>query len=235
MTTEGFELFMEAASQCSPWPWFGEAAKFVDARMAQDGGHDWGHLGRVLSNARMLTWRSYDETTAPSHWPVIAAAVLFHDVVNLPKDSPQRSQASTMAAQVAAAYFEPRGAFDAQQLATIQEAIRCHSYSSGLRAQSLEAQIVSDADRLDALGVVGAARTFAVGAVMGRPLCHPFDPLALHRQADDSVWGVDHFYTKLFKLPQLMYTQAGRQVADARVAFMTLMLEQLGQEVLGQR
>ena len=222
--------FLEAAQPLTGWAWFDQAAAQVDALMAQDSGHDWGHLSRVLHNAHQL-WRQQGQGS----WPVIAAAVLMHDLVNLPKDSPSRHLASTMSAERALALLTPMGVFSSQELDLIAEAIRCHSYSSGLRAQSVEAQLVSDADRLDALGAVGAARTLAVGGALGRPLCHPGDPLARQRPIDDSVWSVDHFEAKLFKLPALMYTQAGLAMAQERVCFMRSLLERLEAEVRGQR
>lgn len=228
----GLDRFLDAARQHTPWPWFAKATAFVDAQMAQDGGHDWGHLSRVLANARLL-WAG--ECADEQVWPVIAAAVLFHDVVNLPKDSPERHLASTQAAQVAVDYLRPLEVFSDEQLDQLEEAIRCHSFSSGFRATSLEAQLVSDADRLDALGAVGAARTFAVGGALGRPLAHPSDPICRHREPDDKVWSVDHFFAKLFKLPELMYTQTGLKVAQARVLFMRELLTQLEAEFLGER
>lgn len=224
--------FLEAARQHTPWPWFASATAFVDAQMAQDGGHDWGHLSRVLANARQL-WAG--EGSPDQAWPVIAAAVLFHDVVNLPKDSPERHLASTKAAQVAVDYLRPLEVFSASQLTELEEAIRCHSFSSGFRATSFEAQIVSDADRLDALGAVGAARTFAVGGALGRPLAHPSDPICRQREPDDKVWSVDHFFAKLFLLPELMYTKTGLKIAQARVLFMRELLDQLEAELMGTR
>ncbi len=109
--------------------------------------------------------------------------------------------------------------------------IRSHSFSAGFEATTLEAKILADADRLDALGAIGIARTFAVGGQLGRALCHPGDPLATSREPDDAVYGVDHFYCKLLKLKDMFYTSEGRRVAEARDAFMRHYLEVLADEV----
>lgn len=226
---DALNTFCQRTQKLCPWPWYAQAIDHVEQEMAQDGGHDWSHLTRVLQSAHALT----EATDQPVDWQVVACAVLFHDVVNLPKDHPERHLASTMAAQHAVDYAQEHWSMTEQQLTLLEEAIRCHSFSSGFRATSIEAQLVSDADRLDALGAFGIARTFAVGGMLDRPLTHPSDPLAKNREPNDKVWSVDHFFVKLFKLPDLMYTDAGRDEGLRRVAFMKTFLNVLESELLG--
>ena len=99
-------------------------------------------------------------------------------------------------------------------------AIEAHSFSAAIAPTSLEARIVQDADRLDALGAVGLARMFYVSGRLGRALAHPTDPLALHREWDDMQYALDHIEAKLARLPGMMQTQAGREVADERLALL---------------
>ena len=227
---ESASVYLELTSAHTGWSWWEEAVAHVDDAMAQDGGHDWGHLGRVFMNARNLCQveaRGQDET-----WLIVATAALFHDVVNLPKNSPERHLASTYAAKHAADWLKAHTPLDDDTIDAVSEAIRCHSFSSGFVAESLPAQIVSDADRLDALGAIGIARTFFVGGVLDRPLFHPTDPLAEERQADDGVWSVDHFFIKLLELPGKMYTNAGLEEGSRRADYMREFLTRLKQEAL---
>ncbi|MEC9441220.1 MAG: HD domain-containing protein [Myxococcota bacterium] len=227
---ESASVYLELTSPHAPWTWWGAAVSHVNEAMAQDGGHDWGHLGRVFMNARNLCdaeAHGQEET-----WLIVAAAALFHDVVNLPKNSPERHLASTYAAKHANDWLAEHTPLTEAQRQGVHEAIRCHSFSSGFIAESLPAKLVSDADRLDALGAIGIARTFFVGGVLDRPLFHPTDPLAEAREPDDGVWSVDHFFVKLLELPKRMYTEAGLREANARADYMRAFLAALKQEAL---
>jgi uncharacterized protein len=110
--------------------------------------------------------------------------------------------------------------FPADKLDAVAHAIEAHSFSAGIAPASLEAQIVQDADRLDALGAVGLARMFYISGRLGRALAHPTDPLALHRERDDMRYALDHIEEKLATLPAMMQTQAGRAVAHERLTLM---------------
>lgn len=229
---DGQRHFIQRAQAIQPIPWLEKSAAYIQDNMLQDTGHDWSHLTRVLNAARVI----WEVEGGQGDWTVIVAAVLFHDVVNLPKDHPNRKQASTMAAQIAHDWAMGDGAwgFSAQQMILMEEAIRCHSYSSGFVAQSIEAKIVSDADRIDALGAFGIARTFAVGGSLGRVLAHPVDPLANNRELDDGVWSVDHFFVKLFRLPERMYTQSAKDLAGKRIEMMRAFLDVMEKELSGR-
>lgn len=96
----------------------------------------------------------------------------------------------------------------------LQDAVLCHSYSRGLNPKTLEGRVFQDADRLDALGAIGIARTFAVTGSMGRSFYHPEDPFfQMARELNDREYAVDHFYRKLFTLENTMQTEAGRKIA----------------------
>lgn len=121
--------------------------------------------------------------------------------------------------------------YPGERLAAVAHAIEAHSFSAGIAPQTLEAQVVQDADRLDALGAVGLARTLMLGAAMGRPLYHPDEPFPIERPADDMTASIDHFYTKLLHLADRMHTAAGRAEAAQRTAFLRAFLVQLGAEI----
>ncbi|CUH51314.1 HD domain-containing protein [Shimia marina] len=193
--------------------------------MAQDSAHDLAHLDRVWQTAQKLA-----ELEAGADLKVLLGAAYLHDLVNLPKDSPRRAKASTMAAAAAAPILRTHG-FDNHQVAAAQHAIAAHSFSAGLQPKSPEARILRDADRLDALGAIGIARTFAVGGALGRALYDEDDPFAENRALDDTAFALDHWPLKLFRLPEDMLTEAGCAMAHARAADMRLFAQRLAFEL----
>jgi uncharacterized protein len=186
------------------------------AALAQgDPAHDLAHLQRVWATAQALLADSPNTDAL-----VVLAACMLHDCVNLPKNHPQRTQASRMAARKAVALLAQHR-FPADKLDAVAHAIEAHSFSAGIAPETLEAQIVQDADRLDALGPVGIARMFSVGGQLGRALAHPSDPLAQHRTLDDMRYTLDHIAVKLATLPDSMQTAAGRRLGAQRMAWVT--------------
>ena len=197
--------------------------EIVGARMARDPAHDLAHLDRVWANAREIAGEDVDA-------PVLLAASYLHDLVNLPKDSPDRARASTRAAEAAAPILRELD-FDAAQVAATRHAIVAHSFSAGIPPETEEARILRDADRLDALGAIGIARCFATSGALNRPLYDPADPFAARRAPDDAAFGLDHFRTKLLTLPEGMLTARGREIARLRARRMIRFLEELGDEI----
>ena len=176
-----------------------------------DGAHDINHLLRVWQTAQSLL-AAYPEADAL----VVQAACFLHDLVNLPKDHPERAGASQLAA-LAARTALARHEFPADKLAGVAHAIEAHSFSAAISPTTIEAKIVQDADRLDALGAVGLARLFYTAGKMNSALAHPQDPLAMRRAPDDRTFALDHIAVKLEKLPATMQTEAGRKLGRARL------------------
>lgn len=189
-----------------------------------DPAHDWPHIGRVAATARKMC------ESEEANLEITLAAVYCHDLVNLPKNHPERKNASTLAAHEAEPHLKEAG-FDASEIEKIQSAIIEHSFSKGLKPSSLEAAIVQDADRLDALGAIGILRCAAVNTKMESAFYEPQDPFAEERPLDDKQFMVDHYFVKLFKLPELMNTEAGKRIALERVEFMSQFLDTLGKEI----
>tara|TARA_R100001143_G_C3360981_1_gene135631 strand:+ start:13630 stop:14259 length:630 start_codon:yes stop_codon:yes gene_type:complete len=189
-----------------------------------DSAHDITHTERVVRNAQLLA----KEETCDEE--VVLAAAWLHDCVIVPKDDPNRKKASKMAAEKATIYLKSIQ-FDNEKIPKVAHAIESHSFSAGIKPKTLEAKIVQDADRLDALGAIGIARCFMVGGQMNRSLYQAEDPFCIHRVPDDSEWTIDHFYTKLFKLPELMNVESAKKEAMRRVDFMKLFLDRMDQEI----
>ena len=115
----------------------------------------------------------------------------------------------------------------------ISYAVQVHRYSYGIVPTTLEAKILQDADRLDALGAIGIARLFMTGGSLRRELYSPLDPFCRTRKPDDGTWSLDHFYRKLLKLELGMHTMVGKKLAKKRTAFLKNYLMELEAEVAG--
>lgn len=193
---------------------------------AQDGdaAHGLEHVRRVVLNAKRLAAAGHArrEVVLPAAW--------LHDCVTVPKDSPQRAAASRRAAAQAVEWLREWD-YPAEFLPGIAHAIEAHSFSAGIAPRTIEAKVVQDADRLDALGAVGLARCLMLGGALGRPLYAADDPWCEERPADDRAACVDHFYAKLLKLGGAMQTAAGRAEARRRTVFLRSFLVQLQREV----
>ncbi|MGQ0428617.1 MAG: HD domain-containing protein [Gammaproteobacteria bacterium] len=197
---------------------------FLDGHADPDPGHGVVHLRRVVGTALQLAREE------GARFEVVLPAAWLHDCVNVTKDSPDRPRASRIAAEHAVKFLREAG-YAPEFLDGIAHAIEAHSYSAGIAPRTVEARVVQDADRLDALGAIGVARCIAVGAVLGRPLYQPDDPFCDAREPDDRGASVDHFYVKLLKLAGTMQTEAGRREARRRTEFLESFLSQLRTEI----
>jgi len=189
-----------------------------------DAAHGLSHIRRVVANVKGLA-----QSGNPNLAVVIPAAWL-HDCVSVAKNSPLRSQGSELAAKAAVEFLRTAG-YPVEHLKGIGHAIAAHSFSAGIVPETLEAKIVQDADRLDALGAIGIARCLQTGTSMGSTLYDLDDPFADNRIADDRMSTVDHFYTKLLTLADTMQTEVGRSEANLRTDFMRQYLQQLRREI----
>ncbi|OIP43137.1 MAG: hypothetical protein AUK47_03175 [Deltaproteobacteria bacterium CG2_30_63_29] len=162
------------------------------------------------------------------------AAGLVHDLVEIPKDHPDRSKASQRSAEAARGPLEAAG-YDPMEIEQVAEAVAGSSWSAGQAPVSRLAAVLQDADRLDAIGAVGMARCFVCAQSFNRGqglLYAPGDPLhRTDRALDDKAHAVDHFFVKLMRLAEGMHTVAGRQEAALRHATMVAFLEALGREL----
>ena len=197
---------------------------YLEEHLESDPAHDISHIRRVVKNTSYLTdiERANSTVTLASAW--------LHDCVSVAKDSPLRKQASRLAADEAVCVLEA-GGYSPELLPAVHHAIEAHSFSANIPPRTLEARVVQDADRLESLGAIGIARCLLTGGSMGTPLYEPGDPFCAQREPDDRSYTLDHFYCKLFKLPETMQTQAGREEAQRRVDYMQRYLDELATEI----
>ncbi len=182
--------------------------ELVKLLMPEDPVHGFGHVARVLELACRFA-----EGYSGVDYEVLQLAALLHDIgrVSGVENHVARS------AQIARALLKLVG-YPEGRVERVVEAIVSHSYSRGQRAESLEAMILSDADKVDALGAIGLVRVFMYSGTLGR----------------DLEGSLDHIRSKILKLPQLLYTDVARREAEKRVRLVAEFLESLERE-LGSR
>jgi uncharacterized protein len=177
----------------------------------RDGAHDEAHLFRVWRNVEKIIEDEGGDTE------ILVAATLLHDCIWVDKSSPERSVASRLAATKASAVLSSLF-WRKDRINQVHHAIEAHSFSAGIPPISLEAKILQDADRLDALGFVGVARCFYLAGMRRASIYDPSDPAAEHRKLDDTLYALDHFQTKLLGLGENLCTATGRRIAAERMA-----------------
>lgn len=194
--------------------------------MATDAAHDIAHLDRVWQSASEIA-----ATLPEVNQRVLLAACYLHDLINLPKNNPNRARASTLAAEAAEPHLTALG-YTTDEITQTQHAIAAHSFSAGIEPESGEARVLRDADRLDAIGAIGIARAFAVSGMMQTQLYDPDDPFATTRPLDDKRFALDHWQIKLLRLSAGMLTEGGKRLArqrkDKMIAFLTNFAQEIG-------
>ncbi|MGF1755829.1 HD domain-containing protein [Vibrio makurazakiensis] len=192
--------------------------------MQTDAAHDLNHILRVVKTAKQLcrAENAVEEVVVP--------AAYLHDCFTFPKNHPDRERSSKHAADIAIEFLKSVN-YPEQYYSAIHHAIVSHSYSANVTPETLEAKIVQDADRLDALGAVGIARCVQVSTSLGRTLYSLTDPFCESREPDDKVFTIDHFYIKLLHLVDTMNTDSAKREAERRTQFMRSYLVQLESEI----
>ncbi|MFV3405357.1 HD domain-containing protein [Pseudomonas sp. NY15463] len=186
----------------------GELLAYLPADQA-DGSHDLSHLQRVWANARRI------QAVEGGDLEVLLAATLLHDCVAVEKNSSLRAQASTLSAERAGVILAGM-AWPAPRIDQVTHAVLSHSFSAGFEPLTLEARILQDSDRLDAIGMVGVARCFYVSGRMGSALYDVENPTAEGRDYRDRAFAIEHFHTKLLKLAEGFQTTEGARLAQVR-------------------
>ncbi len=199
----------------------------AEAERNPDAGHDLSHFLRVaLWTIRLGEGKFPDENAI--------AAGLLHDIVNVPKNSPDRARASELSEALASRYLAEAG-FGEDEIREIGPAIRTHSFSRCEEPVNELGRALQDADRLESLGAIGLARVFATGGRLGSTIFEPRDPWGRERILDDRAYMVDHFFLKLLRLPDTMKTAAGRREARKRAGLLEEFVRNLGEELANPR
>ena len=199
-------------------------AKAAEIYPNTDPSHDLLHVKRVVAMARQLAAaEGADEN-------IVIPAAYFHDFVSVPKNDPRRKEASKLSATAATEWLASID-YPGEFLPGIAHAIAAHSFSAAIPCETLEAKVVQDADRLDAIGAIGIARTFTVSGILGRAYYDAADVKAEQRAPDDQRYALDHFKVKLFGLVETMHTPAARAEGARRLEWMRDFYDRFADEV----
>ena len=206
-----------------------DTMRMVREKLLNEGsGHDWYHIERVWKMAVTLA----EEEQANRF--VVELAALLHDLI----DDKLVSNKEDAIQEVM--YWLDGVGVSSKDSEKVLEIIDSISFKGGntRKLETIEAQVVQDADRLDAIGAIGIARCFAYAGSVGHPL---FDPeLSVREDMTEKEYrkgktsAVHHFYEKLLKLKDLMNTDAARRIAEERHAFMEEYLTQFFNEWEGK-
>jgi len=196
---------------------------FVQQELANaEGGHDWFHIERVYKNALLI---AEDEDV---NLEIVALGALLHDIA----DAKFYQGDETVGPQKAQQFLQQQNVEQTtiEQVIKIIEHISFKGGNFQQQFHSKELAIVQDADRLDALGAIGIARTFNYGGFKNRKLYDPAIAPRLNMTKEEYKKGdnptINHFYEKLLLLKDRMNTQKGKQIAQERHLFMEKFLEQ---------
>ena len=201
-----------------------QSADYVENLFANEGsGHDWWHIHRVRNLALKIA-----ETEGGNRF-IIEMAALLHDVDDWKINGNEKG------GRVIAWLKNIKT--DETEIEKIVEIIDQVSYKGAgvtTNATSIEAKIVQDADRLDAIGAIGIARTFAYGGNKGRPIYLPGIKPELHNDFESYKKGtgptINHFYEKLLLLKKRLNTRTAIEMAEKRHIFMEQFLKQFFME-----
>lgn len=205
--------------------------QMVQDVMAHDAtGHDWWHIHRVRNLSLTIAQAEEADTT------VVELSALLHDVW----DHKLYAGDLTVAPREARRWLEKLSVplADTNEIVSIIERISFKGAHVPDAPLSLAGQCVQDADRLDAIGAIGIARTFAYGGSKGRLLYDPNHPPTLHDNfeayAGSTAPTLNHFYEKLLLLKDRMHTSTAKRMAEERHAYMEEYLERFYQEWEGK-
>ncbi|RJT07564.1 HD domain-containing protein [Halococcus sp. IIIV-5B] len=189
--------------------------------------HDWHHVQRVEQLAETLLTERND-----ANEQVLRLATLLHDIGRMREDQGKIDDHAVWGAKEADSILCEVG-LNSTKIEQVHHCIRSHRYSNDVEPQTVEAELLCDADNLDALGAVGIARCFSFGGELGQALYNPEIPI----ETDETSSGqtqLNHFHKKIFSLPGRMYTEPGRRIAESRESVVKEFVERFKLEAAGE-
>tara|TARA_Y100001936_G_scaffold21736_1_gene19103 strand:+ start:18 stop:668 length:651 start_codon:yes stop_codon:yes gene_type:complete len=204
-----------------------KTCKFVEDKLSGDGsGHDWWHIFRVWTLAKKIAVEEKAQVE------IVELGALLHDIADWKFHDGDDSIGPAIARE-----FLNNQNVEPNVSDSVVEIISTVSYKGAGVAtpmKTLEGKIVQDADRLDAIGALGIARTFAYGGYKNRLIYHPDEKPVLHKSYEDYKKNeghtINHFYEKLLLLKERMNTNTGKRIAEGRHKFMQSFLDQFYKE-----
>jgi uncharacterized protein len=196
-----------------------------------EGGHDWFHIERVFKNSVLISKSEVCDTT------VVKLGALLHDIA----DSKFHDGDETVGPRIAREFLESENV-DEETIMHVVHIVENISYKGGnfeKKFSSKELDVVQDADRLDAIGAIGIARTFNYGGFKNRalydPKIAPNSSMTKEEYKKNDSPTLNHFYEKLLLLKDKMNTETGKQIAQERHRYMEGFLAQFYAEWEGEK
>ncbi len=195
-----------------------------------ESGHDWFHIERVYKNSLLISKSESVDTF------IVSLGALLHDIA----DSKFHNGDETIGPKIAREFLFKQNV-DSKVIEHVVNIIENISFKGGNEKQkfsSPELNVVKDADRLDAIGAIGIARTFNYGGFKNRAIYNPeIRPKLNMTKAEykaSTAPTINHFYEKLLLLKDRMNTRTGKELAKKRHQFMLLYLDQFYKEWDGE-
>jgi len=188
--------------------------------------HDQSHVERVYNLALRLAREEKADLD------VVKAAALLHDIARAMEDEGKIADHAMEGARMAKGILEEVG-FPKEKVPKVIDCIEAHRFRKGLEAQSLEARILQDADRLDIIGAIGVARVFTRGGWGNIPIHEPSSQ-PKDKYDGKSLSSVNHIYEKILKVKDTINTATAKQIAEERHRFVEQFLQRLLREWNGE-
>lgn len=192
-------------------------------------GHDWWHIQRVTESTKKIA------TNENADLFICTMAALLHDIAD-----EKLNDSEALGIEKVRSWLHSQSV-DAKTIETIIDIITTISFKGGHgpTLTRLEAKVVQDADRLDAIGAIGISRCFAYSGSSGQIIHNPNEKPRAHMTKEEyrsrGGTAINHFYEKLLKLKELMNTETGKQLANRRHQFMETFLEEFYHEWEGEK
>lgn len=206
--------------------------QFVKQQLANtEGGHDWFHIERVWKNAQLIA------KTEGGNLEVIELAALLHDIADYKFHNGDETIGTRKAENFLESIHVERAIID--QVVFVIEYVSFKGGHNETEHPTLELKIVQDADRLDAIGAIGIARTFNYGGFKGSKLYDPNEPPKMNQSKEEykksNGTTINHFYEKLLLLKDKFNTLTGKELAEKRHQYMENFLQQFYAEWKGEK
>jgi len=209
-----------------------KTAAFIQEKFKNEGsGHDWFHIARVWRLAKHI---AHNEMQADVL--IVELGALLHDIADWKFNNGDMEVGAKAARQ-----WLLKQKADEAVIKKVEDIVRSVSFKAEgetLELPSLEAKIVFDADKIDAIGAIGIARAFAFGGHKNRllydPAVKPIKNMTFEQRLDAETHTINHFYEKLLLLKDLMQTKTGRRLAERRHKFMENFLKEFYAEWEGK-
>lgn len=206
---------------------FQELRKRVKPYFKEGGSHAFDHVERVYNLALRLAKREKVDLD------ILKAAVLLHDIARLKEDKKEVKCHAEHGVLMAEGILE-KTSFPKEKIEKVCYAIKVHRHSNGIKAETIEAEILQDADRLDALGAITIGRMFSTGGELNMPMHNPKIPFN-HKSVNFYTSTLHGFHTKILKIkPESFNTLQAKKIAKKRYLFVQRFIDEFLREWEGR-